>query len=75
MAVFYFHVMRGGTLYLDREGVDLPDEAAAHERAIEDARVLLRPDRDERYDGERRIEVSDNEGNTIFTVPQPLTFH
>lgn len=41
MPHYYFHIVEGDELIDDPEGVDLPDESAARERAIMSARSLL----------------------------------
>ena len=41
MPVYFIHFSSADQLYEDLEGVDLPDDAAAHEYAILDARYLM----------------------------------
>ncbi len=41
MPIYYIHFTGVDELYQDLEGVELPDDAAAHEYAILDARYLM----------------------------------
>jgi len=73
MSVYFFHVRRGDVIYLDHEGADLPDLRTAWERALADAKLLLRPDRDEPH-SERWIEIDDDFGNVVSTPPEGTVF-
>jgi len=73
MSVYFFHVRRGDVIYLDHEGADLPDLRTAWDHALADARLLLRPDRDE-PDGERWIEIDDAQGHLVSTAPDGTVF-
>ena len=41
MPVYFIHFSNADQLYEDLEGVDLPDDAAAHQYAVLDARYLM----------------------------------
>ena len=41
MPHYYFHIVEGGELIDDSEGIDLPDEASARDFATKAARSLL----------------------------------
>jgi hypothetical protein len=62
MGVYYFHVQRGGILYLDREGVDLPDLKAAQAHAELDAKTALRE-----ATGPHWIEIDDGKGTVTIS--------
>ena len=67
MPVYYVHVVIGERIHKDLEGVDLPDEAAAHDYAREDARDLLRHI-DPGDWGDCELVVFDG-GKQLFSVP------
>ncbi len=69
MKHFFFHVRRGGVLFLDHEGKDLTGLSSAWAWAIRDAQSLL----DEgALDGDvtdYSIEIADEAGRRLATVP------
>ena len=46
MPVFHFNIRRGGVVFEDREGADLPGLAAAVRRGVDDARLIMRDERE-----------------------------
>ncbi len=70
MPRYFFSFTDGERRVPDHEGEVLPDEAAAKEHAIEDARYLLRHSiTGMTVDGGWRVEVADEHGRVLFTVP------
>jgi hypothetical protein len=70
MSIFFFHVRRGDVLYLDREGVELPDLEAARAHAEWDAKTALRD-----ATGAQWIEIDDGKGTVTISrigAHQPL---
>ena len=66
---FFHHVTRAG-LVRDLEGTDLPDLEHARSEAILDARSLLAGAiREGRDISSRSIQISDEQGNVLLTVP------
>ena len=74
MSIYFFHVRHGGVIYIDHEGVELPDLKSAWGHALNDARTLLEARRDETVT-ERWIEVHDLVGHLVSTPPLEATFH
>jgi hypothetical protein len=66
MPHFFFHLQNGKARVEDRSGVSLPDAEAAWYQAYRSARELLA---DRRLDGEHRLEVEDERGLPVWTVP------
>ena len=69
MPRFFFHVWDTNAFVADPDGSDLPDDAAAKEEALANARGIM-------LDGQRRgedrrgwlVEVRDDADHTIMTV-------
>ena len=74
MSVYFFHVQRGDVIYLDHKGVDLIDLRSAWDRALADAAVLFRRDRNT-PESERWIEIDDAHGHIVSTAPVGTAFH
>ena len=68
MPRFYFHLYNDEDTF-DREGMELPDEAAAHEQAVRAAKDMASQGvADGRLVLDNRIEVVNERGDTIVTV-------
>ena len=69
MPRFFFNVYDEATT-IDEVGVELPDLAAAHEAAIEEARAILSDEvRNGRIDLSHRIEVEDEARRPVLLLP------
>jgi hypothetical protein len=69
MPRFFFNVFDDATT-IDEVGQDLPDVAAAHEAALEEARAILADEvRSGRIDLSHRIEVEDEERRPVLLLP------
>ena len=69
MAVFYLHTCDGNTFVEDEEGIELPNQAAARERAIARAREIMAGDlRLGEMDLTSFIEVEDANKKLLFTL-------
>jgi hypothetical protein len=67
---FYFHLQNGKTRLEDQRGVSLPDAEAAWYQAYRNARDLLAAEgRDRRQWGGQSLQVEDERGAPIWTVP------
>ncbi|MEA3014609.1 MAG: hypothetical protein QOD42_3154 [Sphingomonadales bacterium] len=70
MARFYLHVINGGGRAPDEEGVELADAQAAAARAVEGIRSILADEaKTGRMDLDGRIEIADESGAIVRTVP------
>ena len=69
MPRFYFHLTDGKRRFLDHDGVELPDLAAARSRAIMDIRDLRRLLSDGQHCDMWRFEIADATGRQVLTVP------
>ena len=70
MARFYFHLSEGRDVLIDREGVDLPDNAAAARRALDSARDILSAEiREGRVPLNMQLAVEDECGLTVHRLP------
>jgi hypothetical protein len=70
MPRFYMHVCNGNGFVEDEEGVELPDEAAARQKAIEAARDVMAGDlRKGELDLTSFIEVENEARLLLFTLP------
>ena len=70
MARFFFHLRDGTDFALDPEGVVLPDLEAAQTAALQAARDTLGHDiRDGRLDLRYRIDVEDERGTVLHSLP------
>ena len=70
MPRYFFNFTDGERRVPDHEGQVLPDEAAARENAVEDARYLLRHSiTGMTAEGGWRVEVADERGRVLFVVP------
>ena len=68
MPRYYFHLFNDEDTF-DREGMELPDEAAAHEQAVRSAKDMAAQGvADGRLVLGNRIEVVDEHGQTVDTV-------
>jgi hypothetical protein len=68
MPRFYFHLVEEAIVQ-DNEGADLPDEAAARQRALASARDVVAEDaRNGLLNLLPRIDVTDEEGNLVFSL-------
>ena len=66
MARFYFHLNDGKSVLIDSEGVELPDPAAAAQRALDSARDILSAEiREGRVPLDMHLAVEDERGLTI----------
>jgi hypothetical protein len=69
MPRYFFHICNGNGFVEDEEGCELPDEAAAHEQAVEGARDVMSGDlRTGELDLTSFIEVEDAGHNLVFTL-------
>lgn len=69
MPRFFFNVFDDATT-IDEVGQELPDVAAAHEAALEEARAILAEEvRNGRVDLSHRIEVEDEERRPVLLLP------
>ena len=66
--MFHFNIRRGGVVFEDREGVDLPGLAAAVRRGVDDARLIMRNE-PEVPAADQWVEIVDDRGNTLRTLP------
>ena len=66
MTLYRFHVRTDADLVRDREGLDLPDLAAALREALRSAREF-RSEADAPYS--MRFEIADPSGKIVLTVP------
>ncbi len=67
---YYFHVRHRSRFFPDEEGEELPGEVAMRLHAIETARDLLRVPSTTIPDWlECTLEVSDEAGRTVLTLP------
>lgn len=70
MPHFFFHLQHGKARLHDRLGADLPDAEAAWYHAYRNARdILTVGGRDRRQWGEHSLEVEDERGVHIWTMP------
>jgi hypothetical protein len=70
MPHFFFHLQQGKARVEDRRGVSLPDAEAAWYQAYRSARDLLAAGgRDRRQWGAHSLEVVDERGGHVWTVP------
>jgi hypothetical protein len=70
MPHYYFHIRNGLGFIEDREGMDVADLDAAHKEAVKGARSLIASEVLEgRLDLSGAIEVTDNEGQPVLTIP------
>lgn len=70
MARFYLHVINRLGSAPDEEGTELPDARAAEARAIEGIRSILADEaKTGRLDLDGRIEIADENGAIVRTVP------
>ena len=70
MPHFYFHLQHGQARVEDARGVVLPDAEAAWYQAYRSARDLLAADgRDRRQWGGHSLEVVDERGARVWTMP------
>ena len=68
MPSYFFHTA-DGTRDLDREGTQLPDNAAARKEAIKFAGALMHDQPDILWDGrDYRVEVTNRAGDLLFTI-------
>lgn len=70
MPRYFFHLRDQGTLFLDPEGADLPDDDAAHAEALLTAREILRTsDVSVRAWLGRSYEIRKEDGQFVRAVP------
>ena len=70
MPHFFFHLQYGKARLEDRRGVCLPDAEAAWYQAYRNARDLLADEgRERRQWGEHCLEVVDERGAQVWTMP------
>lgn len=68
--IFFFHLRGGAADVPDEEGLELPTEAAARQRALEGARSIIAAEVLEgRLSLAERIDVEDGDGILIFSLP------
>ena len=73
MQRFFFHT-EDGSAVLDRDGVDLPDVAAARHEAVRAVGEMLKERSAEFWaDGMLRMRVADARGLTLFLVEVSVT--
>jgi hypothetical protein len=77
MAVFYFHVRAGTTLFEDRQGGEFADVGAAWAWAVRDVEQLVESKTLEEPVEENWMEIHDAAGATLATLPfsRVLTRH
>ena len=69
MPTFYFHVRDGDRMVEDPDGAELPDLAAARDKAATAVRqAVSRPLSAGRDLGRRRFEIADERGRLLATV-------
>ena len=69
MPRFFFNLYDDGAT-IDEVGVELPDLAAAHEAALEEARAVISEEvRRGRIDLSHRIEVEDEQRRPVLMLP------
>jgi hypothetical protein len=70
MKRYFFHLYECGTQVVDEEGVELPDHASVHDRAMRAAREIMAS---ELMNGQLclscRIEVLDEEQRPVLILP------
>jgi hypothetical protein len=73
MGRYFFHIKKKGRLDPDDTGVELADAEAAYNEAVKAARGMSR---DAAFSGKdvsgQRFEVTDSEGEPVFTLPFSL---
>jgi len=69
MARYFFHVRSGTIVYLDHEGVELHDRAAAQDHAGEEAARLARAEWTQSDAEAILIEIEDRDGIRLGVVP------
>jgi len=70
MPRFYFHIVDGEDVTRDEEGLDLPDREAARLAALDGARDIMAAEIHQgAIDLRMRIEVEDEEGQALLSVP------
>ncbi|GEO19375.1 DUF6894 family protein [Microvirga aerophila] len=67
MPLYYLHIRIGDKLDADPDGAELPDIDAALAEALKVARELTAEIPG--YDGSTVIEIADEDGRTILTLP------
>ena len=68
MPSYFFHTA-DGTRDLDREGVELADDAAARKEAIRFAGAVMHDQPEVLWDGrDYRVEVTNTSGDLLFTI-------
>lgn len=70
MPIYFFHVCNGNGFTEDKEGRELPDEAAARSVAVDGARDIMAGEmRVGQLNPASFIEVEDQEHRLLFTLP------
>ena len=70
MPHFFFHLQQGQARLVDRMGADLPDAEAAWYQAYRNARdILTAGGRDRRQWGDHSLQVEDELGTHVWTMP------
>ncbi len=66
---YFFHLRGPGADVPDEEGVDLPSDSSARERAVESARGIMAADMLEgRLVLSQRIDIEDRQGHPVLTL-------
>ena len=69
MAIFYFHVRAGRTLFEDRQGGEFVDVKAAWAWALHDVKQLIEDRTMEGSADSQWMEIRDATGVTVATLP------
>ena len=66
MPLYYFHVRTERGLFLDDDGIDLPNLAAVRREALTSAQEFLA---EAEWSGPLAFDVTDQNGRTVLTLP------
>ena len=66
MALYYFHVRTDRGLFVDEEGIELPDLDEVRREALVSAHEFLA---EAEWSGPLAFEVTDQNGRTVMTLP------
>ena len=69
MPRYFFHLHGAGRRIPDEKGTELPDIATAHAAALDSIKVILDDPQDGAGYSTWSIEIADDSGQTVLTVP------
>ena len=72
MPRYFFHIVEGERRQNDITGVDLPGDQSAFDHAVDTLRRLLRTPSGQRLSPAYSMEVTDDHGRFLFSVPLDL---